>query len=195
MAKLSAKEQALLDALGVKLSNDDYITPVEKEEHTKEMAKWEAQSLLVSLKWPYPELVPVECWNPTCKKRFLTNYKANVYCSMECHKIELERKGIVWRPERSFYEQWGNLEPPIMIPPEAIKAMRRLLSIVDQESPVVSRSPKQDSGGVLKDQMPWIDEPDLPIPSNDPDIPEEPEITDSESEDSFLSLLASLDDS
>lgn len=189
MAKLSPKEQALLDSLGIKLKSEDYTTPIEKTEPAKEMAKWEAQSLLVSLKWPYPDLVPVECWNPTCKKKFLTNYKANVYCSMECHKIELERKGIVWRPERSFYEQWGNMEPPLMIPPEAIKAMRRLLSIVDQETPVVSRSPKPDSDTEHTDQQ---DDEQPVVPYNDPDTQSEPN-EDSQEED-FLTLLASLDD-
>lgn len=191
MAKLSPKEQALLDSLGVKLSNEDYIKPVEKEQHTKDMANHQAQSLLINLRWPYPEMISVECWNPTCKQIFLTNYKANVYCSMQCFKIELERKGIVWRPERSFAEQWGNLEPPLMIPPEAIKAMRRLLSIVDSETNRVSRSPEPDYGGLHKDQIVLDDEPDLPIPSNDPDIPKE---HDPEPGDDFLKLLASQDE-
>lgn len=188
MAKLSAKEQALLDSLGVKLTNDDYVRPVEEEEHTKEMAKWEAQSLLVSLKWPYPDLVSVKCWS--CGEKFLTNYKANVYCSMKCFKIELEKKGIVWKPEKSFYEQWGNLEPPLMIPPEAIKAMRRLLSLIDQETPEKSDSPKQDYGDVHKDQIVYDDEPDLQLPYDAPDIPQEHD----EDQDSFLALLASQDD-
>lgn len=192
MAKLSAKEQALLDAMGIKLSNEDYIRPVEEEEHTKEMAKWEAQSLLVSLNWPYPELTSVKCWS--CGEYFLTNYKANVYCSMKCFKVELEKKGIVWKPEKSFYEQWGNLEPPIMIPPEAIKAMRRLLSIVDQGMNPPQQYQDQDFEGVHKSQVVFDDEPDLPIPSNDPDIQQEPEQSDLEVPDSLLKLLDALDD-
>lgn len=190
MAKLSAKEQALLDAMGIKLSNEDYIRPVEEEEHTKEMAKWEAESLLRSLTWPYPELVDRQCANPTCKKIFLTNYKANAYCSMECDKIELERKGIVWDPDKPFHEQWGHLEPPLMIPPEAIKAMRHLLSIVDSGNPVVSRSLKQDSD---KEHIPVVEDVSLDpqVLYNDPDIPEEHE---SEPEDDFLKLLGALDD-
>jgi len=189
MGKLSAKEQALLDAMGIKLTNEDYIRPVEEEEHTKEMAKWEAESLLRSLTWPYPELVDRECANPTCKRIFLTNYKANAYCSMECDKIELERKGIVWDPDKPFHEQWGHLEPPLMIPPEAIKAMRRLLSIVDSGNPVQSRSPKPDSEPEHTPALiPFS--PDPQVPYNDPDTQEEPE-TD---QDSFLKLLSSLDE-
>lgn len=190
MAKLSKKEQELLASLGVQIKPDDYITPIEQQEPTKEMAKWEAQSLLVSLNWPYPEMVGVTCWS--CKKVFLTNYKANVYCSMECFKIELEKKGLVWRPERTFYEQWGNLEPPLMIPPEAIKAMRRLLSLVDQETIAQSHSPKQDYEDVPSFQK--LNDDALhapPIPYSDPDIQSEHQ---KDSEDDFLALLASLDD-
>jgi hypothetical protein len=187
VTKLSKKEQELLDSLGIKIKPEDYITPIEEQAPTKEMAKWEAQSVLVSLNWPYPEMVPVTCWS--CKKVFLTNYKANVYCSMECFKIELEKKGLVWRPERSFYEQWGNLEPPLMIPPEAIKAMRRLLSLVDQETIAQSHSPEPDYAEEhIADEDDAL--PDLQVPYNDPDIPEEP----LEDQDSFLALLASLDD-
>ena len=192
---LSKKEQALLDSLGVKLSNEDYVRPVEEEPHTKEMAKWEAQSLLVSLNWPYPELTSVKCWS--CGEYFLTNYKANVYCSMKCFKVELEKKGIVWKPDKSFYEQWGNLEPPLMIPPEAIKAMRRLLSIVDSG---IDRDREQQYQGLGSEDvhMDQIDDSvslDPQVPYNDPDIPEEQPKDVEESEDSFLSLLASLDDS
>lgn len=188
MAKLSAKEQALLDALGVKLTNDDYVRPVEEEEHTKDMAKWEAQSLLVSLKWPYPELVSIKCWG--CGEKFLTNYSANVYCSMKCFKVELEKKGIVWKPEKSFYEQWGNLEPPLMIPPEAIKAMRRLLSLVDQENLPKSDSPEQGSEPELKLKHHYAVLPDPLTPYDAPDTPQE----HVEDQDSFLALLASQDD-
>lgn len=191
MAKLSKKEQELLASLGVSIKPDDYITPIEQQEPTKEMAKWEAQSLLVSLNWPYPEMVGVTCWS--CKKVFLTNYKANVYCSMECFKIELEKKGLVWRPERTFYEQWGNLEPPLMIPPEAIKAMRRLLSIVDQETIAQSHSPKPDSEPALKLNYHYAVLPDLQVPYSDPDTQEEPVQADIP-EDDFLALLAAQDD-
>ena len=193
--KLSKKEQALLAAAGVTLTDDDFVEKpsVHTEEHTKEMAKWEAQSVLRSLKWPYPELVNRQCERPDCKKIFLTNYEANAYCSMECFKIELERRGLVWRPERSFYEQWGNLEPPLMIPPEAIRAMRRLLMLVDQGNPVVSGSLKQDHE-VLEQEEDIPLESELPehsIPSSDPDIPEEHE---KDSDDDFLALLDAQDD-
>lgn len=188
---LSKKEQELLEKLGIKVKSEDYIRPVEEEEHTKEMARWEAQSVLRSLKWPYPELVNRQCERPDCKKIFLTNYEANAYCSMECFKVELERRGLVWRPDRTFYEQWGNLEPPLMIPPEAIKAMRRLLSIVDRGNPVVSGNP--EPGFVQEENFPetWTSSPALLVPYSDPDIQEEPL---EEVEDSFLTLLSSLDE-
>lgn len=120
-----------LASIGVDLTKETIApTPIEKEPSTQQMAKWEAQSLLTSLNWPYPELVSVKCVD--CGLDFLTNYRANTYCSMLCYKKALEKKGIAWRPERTFYEQWGNLEPPMMISPEQIKAMRRLLNLIDQ---------------------------------------------------------------
>ena len=190
--KLSKKEQELLAAAGVTLKDEDFVEKptIENEESTKEMANWQAQSLLINLRWPYPEMVAIECWG--CKRKFLTNYKANVYCSMQCFKDELEKIGIAWRPEKSFAQRWGNLEPPLMIPPEAIRAMRRLLSIVDQESLAVSHSPEPDYEP--EPDIPEISEdvlPDPPNPSNDPDIQEEHETN---SDDDFLAILDALDD-
>lgn len=160
---------AILALAGVTLTPEDLVSkvPVDQQKSTVQMGQWEAQSLLVSLKWPYPELVPVNCWS--CGEEFLTNYKANVYCSMRCCKTDLEKKGLVWNPKKDFFQQWGNLEPPLMIPPEAIKAMRRLLSLLDQGSPDQIHSPEpdyepepeQNFGGISRDLLVLDTEPEI----------------------------------
>lgn len=168
-AEMSKKGIAEILALaGVTLSPQDLEPRVEVEQEisTKQMAQWEAQSLLVSLNWPYPEMVPVKCWS--CGEKFLTNYKANVYCSMPCFKKELEKRGLTWNPKKDFYNQWGNLEPPLMIPPEAIKAMRRLLNLLDQETLGQTSNQEQDYESESPEESTVSLDP--PILDSDPEI-------------------------
>lgn len=160
-----------LASIGVDLSKETIVdTPIEKEPSTHQMGKWEAQSLLTSLKWPYPELTPVKCWE--CGERFLTNYEANTYCSMQCYKDALRKRGLVWRPERTFFEQWGNLEPPLMISPESVKAMRRLLNLLDQGKIGQTESQEPDYEDEEQELLGPVS-PDLPTPYIDPDTHEE----------------------
>lgn len=164
-----------LASIGVDLTKETIApTPIEKEPSTQQMAKWEAQSLLTSLNWPYPELVPVVCLD--CNQEFLTNYKANTYCSMLCYKTALEKRGLVWRPERTFFEQWGNLEPPLMISPEQIKAMRRLLNLIDQGNLDRTRNQEQQDEYIPEASDQSEVSLDLPTPDIDPEIQSEPEI-------------------
>lgn len=185
---MSKKGMAEILALaGITLSPQDLAAtaPVELQEPAQDMGQWEAQSVLASLNWPYPDLVSVKCWS--CGEKFLTNYEPNVYCSMKCHKTELEKRGLTWNPKRTFYEQWGNLEPPLMIPPEAIKAMRRLLRLLDQEKIVQTYSPEPDyeESEESEDSVSL----DPPIPDSDPEIQEEP---DSGPDQDFLNMLNAL---
>jgi hypothetical protein len=160
-------------------------TPLHKDAAPRQQANHEAISLLRSLTWPYDQLVSVLCWE--CKHPFLTNYKANVYCSQHCYKVGLERRGIVWRPDRTLAEQWGNLEPPLMIPPGAIEAMRRLVDLADQGKIAQSESPEPDYVPVLSTPEPESLY-DLPAPSNDHDIQLEPD----SDQDEFLAMLNAL---
>lgn len=148
----------------------------------REQANREAICVLRGLTWPYDQYISVECWE--CKQPFLTNYKANVYCSQQCFKDGLAKLGIQWRPNRTLSEQWGTYEPPLMIPPGAIAAMRRLIDLVDQGMIQESHSQEPDSSEEL-----LIPEPEVslypPTLSNDPDIQLEPEDLD----DEFLAIL------
>lgn len=159
--------------------------PLHKDVAPRQQANHEAMSVLRCLTWPHDQLVSVKCWE--CKQAFLTNYKANVYCSQQCFKDGLERKGIKWRPDRTLAEQWGNYEPPLMIPPGAIEAMRRLVALADQGMIVQPDNQEQDSVEVLPTPVSEVSN-DLPIPSNDPDIQSEPE----DSDDGFLAMLDAL---
>ena len=156
--------------------------PVHKGVAARQQANREAICVLRGLTWPYDEYVAVNCWE--CKQTFLTNYRANVYCSQQCFKDGLAKLGIKWRPNRTLEEQWGTYEPPLHIPPGAIKAMRHLIDLVDQGMIGQSDNQEQDSSEVL----PTVESETLsdpPIPSNDPETPQEQKDQDAE----FLAML------
>lgn len=187
MAQSKKQLNEWLASIGVDLNAEKVVeTPIEKEPSTHQMGKWEAQSLLTSLKWPYPELTPVKCWK--CGQMFLTNYSANTYCSMQCYKDALLERGLVWRPERTFFEQWGNLEPPLMISPESVKAMRRLLNLLDQGMIGQTDNQEPDSGEEPPVLLGPVS-PDPQVPYTGPDIQEEHTI---DQDDDFLSILDEL---
>ena len=140
--------------------------PLHKDVAPRQQANHEAISVLRSLTWPYDAYIQVKCWE--CKLPFLTNYKANVYCSQQCYKDGLERRGIKWNPEKTLAEQWGNYEPPLMIPPGAIEAMRRLVALADQGMIGQPDNQEQDYAEELSTPQPEVSD-DLPIPSNVPE--------------------------
>lgn len=176
-----------LKSLGIDPTTIQSQIPVEQEQHTKDMNRHQAESLLWTLKWPYPEMMPQKCLG--CNRTFLTNYAANRYCSQRCIKSDFEKIGLKWNPDRSFQEQWGNLEPPLMIPPEAIQAMRRLLQILDSETQDLQRYQEPDS---LEEIL--ISEP---LASNDPQVLDNGSEIQQEHEtdrDEISEFLASLDE-
>lgn len=188
MAQSKKQLNEWLASIGVNLNPEQIVEqPIEKEPSTHQMGKWEAQSLLTSLKWPYPELTPVKCWE--CGEEFLTNYEANTYCSMMCYKTALKKRGLAWRPERTFYEQWGNLEPPLMISPESVKAMRRLLSLLDQGKIGLSDDPEPDYEEELSTPISDSVSPAPQVPYTDPGIQQAHTL---DLDDEFLDMLNDL---
>lgn len=159
--------------------------PLHKDVAPRQQANHEAISVLRSLTWPYDSYIQVKCWE--CKLPFLTNYKANVYCSQQCYKDGLERRGIKWNPDKTLAEQWGNLEPPLMIPPGAIEAMRRLVDLADQGMIGQPDNQEPDSSEELLISEPEVLS-DLPTPYSDPEIQQGPE----DSDDGFLAILDAL---
>lgn len=169
------------------ISNLTADVPTEQNEATQERNEWEAQSLLTCLTWPLKEITGKEC--AECGESFLTGYDKVAYCSNICTENALKKHfGIWWHPKESFFEQWGAMEPPLLIGPRQIQAMRDLLSLLDQENPDQMYSPEPD---YEDDPEPvYSVSPDPPFPANGPETQQEIEGIDSD----FLSLLESFRD-
>lgn len=83
------------------------------------------------------------------------------------------------------------MEPPLLIGPRQIQAMRDLLSLLDQESPDQTDNQEQDSEGGLKLKYHYASLlPDLPIPDTEAEILPEHSDTDQD----FLSILEAFRD-
>lgn len=187
MPKLSKAQQEMFDRLGIKLTPEDIPdTPIEQEPSTQERSNWEAQSTLLCLQWPYPDLMRKVC--AECGRKFATSYHAAAWCSNECVKKGLAKAGIQWRPDKTFAEQWGVMEPPLLIPPEAIRAMRRVLNLIDSGTLNQSYNQEPDSDEALVDE---VDDalPVPPIPDTAVETPQE-----RETDHDFLSVLDALED-
>lgn len=185
--KLTKAQQEMLAKLGIQLKPEDFAEqPLEKEISSQERSTWEAQSTLLCLQWPYPQLIRKVC--EECGRKFATNYHATAWCSNTCVKKGLEKAGIRWRPNKSFQEQWGVMEPPLIIPPDAIEAMRKVVSLVDSGTPYQNNSPEPDSVEVLDDEDSDVS-PDPPTPDIAVETPKEREI-----DHAFLSMLDALED-
>ena len=182
MAKIDKNWLASIGITAEDLEKAAQPEATEKGVAAREQANREAICVLRGLTWPYDEYVSVKCWE--CGQFFLTNYKANVYCSQQCFKDGLAKLGIKWRPNRTLSEQWGTYEPPLHIPPGAIAAMRRLIDLVDQGMIQELHSQEQDSSEELLIPEPEP-LPDLPSLSNDPDI----QLEFQGEEAGFLSIL------
>lgn len=164
--------------------------PTEENQATQERTEWEAQSLLTCLTWPLKEVADKKCVR--CGEHFLTGYDKVSYCSNKCTELDLrERFGIGYIPKNSFYEQWGPMEPPLLIGPRQIQAMRDLLSLIDQETPDQIQNQEQDYEAYPEEPLESDSSlPDLPIPTSDPEIQSELPEEDAD----FLLLLQSFPD-
>lgn len=190
--KLTKKQLELLNSLNITTTElfDGTNQSSETNAATTERTEWEAQSLLTCLTWPLKEVTGKTCIR--CGQQFLTGYDKVAYCSNICTELDLkEHYGIWWQPKNSFYEQWGPMEPPLLIGPRQIQAMRDLLSLLDQESPDQTDNQEQDSEGGLKLKYHYASLlPDLPIPDTEAEIlPEH-----SEPDQDFLKLLEAFRD-
>ncbi len=178
----------ILAEKGIKITEEEIPDePIENQKSTKQRSRWEAESLLLCLKWPYPELTKKNCLS--CGEVFLTDYQATGYCSNECVKNDFKKYGLTWHPEKSFQEQWGLMEPPLIIPPELLKAMRRLLKIAKTESQDQSHSQEPDSVKITYEEEKYSVYESYVSPDTVVDTPKE-----HEPDSDFLALLAALDE-
>lgn len=79
----------------------------------------EANAVLTSL-YNVTTVVMRTC--PECSEKFQTNYKYSRYCSNECLKAALKKRGLAWHPEKSAEDRWQG-EPPATISPPTLKVL------------------------------------------------------------------------
>lgn len=102
-----------------------------------------------------------ECARLECKEMFGTNYRAVDFCSVNCRMRYLADLGIKWNPYKKEEERWGG-EPPLIIPPEALKVLLKLAQIQNETPP----SPLQEPALEIPDTPPVFEFPiELPQPT------------------------------
>lgn len=57
-----------------------------------------------------------------CDNYFITNYKYQSYCSVECLKAKLLSIGLKWNPNKKMEDRWKG-EPPSTIKPHTLKVL------------------------------------------------------------------------
>jgi hypothetical protein len=95
---------------------------------SKGNASRDLESVLLFLEAPPKRFIKKIC--KQCDQEFATSYKYVSYCSDRCRAIALkEMTGIVYNLQKPEAQRWGSeqfpLEPPLVIPPAALKTMVR----------------------------------------------------------------------
>ena len=82
------------------------------------------------------------CSREACAQPYMTNYRYQAYCSLHCVRRELAAIGVKFDPTKPPHERWGSqvgpCDPPLNVPPEAYKVIKRIVN-----TPFIS--PKQQS--------------------------------------------------
>lgn len=100
------------------------------------------------------------CKREECREPFGTNYRAVAYCSDHCRSKDLQKTGIRWDPTKSPEERWGG-EPPLIIPPAAVRTLIHALSALPESLSGSLPQPDEFSADV---SLPNQDEQDNTIP-------------------------------
>lgn len=109
------------------LNPDHHVEVPELDtEPEKERARINANTTLRHLNWPLSPRVNKKC--KTCGFFFVTEYQSIAYCSTLCAKEELAHWGIDWS-DKPLKEHYGGQEPPGIIPPDALRAMAKVLEL------------------------------------------------------------------
>lgn len=132
-ARAMAKFARLAQQIGGSIQAPDIqAATAELAEKRHELpAFYEAEGVLRFLEKPASFTVKI-CKREGCKEPFGTNYRAVAYCSDNCRRRDLERTGIRWNPHKPPEERWQG-EPPLVLPPQVIRALIALLSQVEPE--------------------------------------------------------------
>lgn len=98
------------------------------------------EAMLRTLADKPPKLVQREC--SECGEIFGTNYLYVGYCSDHCRRVALDKVGIKYNPKKNEYT--ARTEEPMVVPANAINALRALLSVI--VSPTEIRVDHQEPG-------------------------------------------------
>lgn len=109
--------------------------PVEALKDTPQRVSFRGQAVLTSLEYPSIERITRICRREGCNRYYTTNYHAVAYCSNECMEIRLKNEyGIAWFPHTQVRkERWEIRAEPEMIPMQALKAMKMIVSRVEHD--------------------------------------------------------------
>lgn len=122
MKALTAKQRAAEKANALLISMG--IAPVEVAElavhDTRTPIIQEAQAVMYSLDHPH-FMMTTEC--KECKVKFQTCYRYNKYCSEECLREALRKRGLGWNPDKLPEERWQGI-PPANLSPTALLSLR-----------------------------------------------------------------------
>lgn len=145
--KKSAAEQEAADFIASLLAEQG-ITPDEipqtvhgepTQEHemddSPQRILFRAQGVLRSLEYPTEERLVRECKNEGCDQYYTTNYRAVAYCSLLCAEQNLKKYfGLAWKPSaRIKKERWEVVTEPMMIPKQALQAMKLIVDQVESQ--------------------------------------------------------------
>lgn len=205
-----AKDQAFLKSLGITVPevedaikapakernlNKEYPPPTQQT--SREMATLQAEHVLLSLE--YPELAGLPKLCKECNSPFTTRYPAVGYCGDLCRAAALRKRGIIWWAKGTTeQEKWGGRIPPGMIPPDALRAMKTILNRVELETGHPVQTTLPDFVQPEPSSSPKTENTEYPVEFaaviQDKIAEAQPEPTEQESEDDFLSILDALDD-
>lgn len=144
--KQTAAEKEASDFLKNLLAEHGIESPLPKTTHGSPVTEEElddppqrvlfrGQGVLRSLETPTEERLTKECKNPDCGNIFTSNYHSVAYCSIICCEQALKKHyGLAWRPSsRIQKERWEVRAEPEMIPMQALKAMKMIVSRVESD--------------------------------------------------------------
>lgn len=150
LARNLAKLQKTLAAAGVATPEVKITKELTREARShRPDPTYEAEAVLKFLEKP-ARFMQKQCGYSECEKWFGTNYRAVGYCS-DNHRIKaLAQMGILWDPSKRPEDRWGG-EPPLVIPPEALKVLIQMAQeqLVEEESDLFGPHAQANSSGIM----------------------------------------------
>lgn len=117
------------------VSKENAPPPLETLKDTPQRVSFRGQAVLRSLAYPEAERITRVCSREGCGNVYTTNYWAVAYCSNECMEYRLKHEyGMSWIPHAQMKkERWEVRTEPEMIPMQALKAMKMIVSRVEHD--------------------------------------------------------------